>query len=198
MDALTALLHQDVVMSMPPYALWLRGPEAVRDWMLGRGIGCRGSRLLPTAANGAPAFGQFRSSGPGLGFHAWGLVVLEVTGDRVTGINTFLDTERLFPRFGLPLRAAGLESAPGSVTERGVELERRAVADSEASGPPALAVEVGERRFRVAGAGDGPGRHGPLDRREVVRGERDLQRPERLVEPLTRPGADEGHDVLAA
>jgi RNA polymerase sigma-70 factor (ECF subfamily) len=104
MDALTALLHQDVVMSMPPYELWLQGPLAVRDWMLGRGIGCRGSRLLPTAANGAPAFGQFRSSGPGLGFHAWGLVVLEVTGDRVTGINTFLDTERLFPRFGLPLR----------------------------------------------------------------------------------------------
>jgi RNA polymerase sigma-70 factor (ECF subfamily) len=104
MDALTALLHQDVVMSMPPYELWLQGPRAVRDWMLGRGIGCRGSRLLPTAANGAPAFGQFRSSGPGLGFHAWGLVVLEVTGDRVTGINTFLDTERLFPRFGLPLR----------------------------------------------------------------------------------------------
>jgi len=104
MDALTALLHEDVVMSMPPYEFWLRGPESVRDWMLGRGIGCRGSRLIPTAANGAPAFGQFRSSGPGKGFHAWGLVVLETDGQRVTGINTFLDTERLFPRFGLPLR----------------------------------------------------------------------------------------------
>jgi RNA polymerase sigma-70 factor, ECF subfamily len=103
MDALTRLLHQDVVMSMPPYAIWLRGPEAVRDWMLGRGIGCRGSRMLPTAANGAPAFGQYRNSGPGRGFHAWGLVVLELGGGRVTGINTFLDTERLFPRFGLPL-----------------------------------------------------------------------------------------------
>ncbi len=104
MDALTKLLHQDVVMSMPPYAIWLRGPAAVSAWMLGRGIGCRGSRMLPTAANGAPAFGQFRCSGPGKGFHAWGLVLLEVAGDRVTGINTFLDTERLFPRFGLPLR----------------------------------------------------------------------------------------------
>ena len=103
MDALTRLLHQDVVMSMPPYAIWLRGPEAVRDWMLGRGIGCRGSRMVPTAANGAPSFGQFRNSGPGKGFHAWGLVVLEVAGGRVTGIDTFLDTGRLFPRFGLPL-----------------------------------------------------------------------------------------------
>src|SRR5215468_8867007 len=44
MDALTRLLHQDVVMSMPPYEIWLRGPQSVRDWMLGRGIGCRGSR----------------------------------------------------------------------------------------------------------------------------------------------------------
>ena len=105
MEALTRLLHQDVVMSMPPYAIWLRGPEAVRDWMLGRGNGCRGSRMVPTTAtaNGAPAFGQFRTSGPGKGFHAWGLVVLEITGGRVTGINTFLDTEKVFPRFGLPL-----------------------------------------------------------------------------------------------
>jgi RNA polymerase sigma-70 factor (ECF subfamily) len=104
MDALTRLLHQDVVMSMPPYAIWLRGPEAVRDWMLGRGIGCRASRMLPTAAtaNGAPTFGQFRHGGPGKGFNAWGLVVLEIAGGRVTGINTFLDTARVFPRFGLP------------------------------------------------------------------------------------------------
>jgi len=105
MDALTQLLHQDVVMSMPPYAIWLRGPEAVREWMLGRGIGCRSSRMLPTAAtaNGAPAFGQFRHAGPGKGFHAWGLVVLETAGGRITGINTFLDTQKVFPRFGLPL-----------------------------------------------------------------------------------------------
>jgi RNA polymerase sigma-70 factor (ECF subfamily) len=104
MEALTRLLHEDVVMSMPPYEMWLRGPQAVSDWMLGRGIGCRGSRMVATAASGSPAFGQFRCSGPGLGFHAWGLVVLEVEGPRVKGINTFLDTERLFPRFGLPLR----------------------------------------------------------------------------------------------
>jgi RNA polymerase sigma-70 factor (ECF subfamily) len=59
--------------------------------------------MLPVAANGVPAFGQFRNSGPGKGFHAWGLVLLEIAGGQVTGINTFLDTGRLFPRFGLPL-----------------------------------------------------------------------------------------------
>jgi len=104
MEALIQLLHEEVVMSMPPYAIWLRGPRSVVDWMVGRGIGCRGSRMLPTAASGLPAFGQYRSSGPGMGFHAWGLVLLETEGSRVTGINTFLDTARLFPRFGLPLR----------------------------------------------------------------------------------------------
>ena len=47
-------------MSMPPLELWLRGPRRDRPGMLGPGIGCRGSRLVPTAANGSPAFGQYR------------------------------------------------------------------------------------------------------------------------------------------
>ena len=99
MDALVALLSEDVRMSMPPYALWLQGPDEVRGWMLGKGIGCR---LVPTRANGLPAFGQYRRD-PAGGHAPWGLVVLEVSGDRVAGITTFLDTANLFPLFGLPL-----------------------------------------------------------------------------------------------
>jgi RNA polymerase sigma-70 factor (ECF subfamily) len=102
-DALASLLRDDVTFSMPPYALWLRGPEAVRGWLLGRGAGCRGSRLLPTAACGSPAFGQYRRDPEG-GHVPWALVVLELSGDRIAGWNSFLDTENLFPRFGLPLR----------------------------------------------------------------------------------------------
>jgi len=101
-DALTALLHEDVTLSMPPYTLWLRGPEAIRAWLLGRGSGCRGSRLVPTAASGSPAFAQYRPAAQG-GHEAWGLIVLELAGDRISGWTTFLDTESLFPRFGLPL-----------------------------------------------------------------------------------------------
>ncbi len=67
-DALVALLHQDATLSMPPYTLWLRGHQAIRTWLLGRGSGCRGSRLLPTAACGSPAFGQYRSGGPDGGY----------------------------------------------------------------------------------------------------------------------------------
>jgi RNA polymerase sigma-70 factor (ECF subfamily) len=101
-DALAALLREDARLSMPPYTLWLRGPAAVRAWFLGRGIGCKGSRLVPTAANGLPAFGQYRPGAPGWPHRPWSLVVLELDGDRIAAMNHFLDTERIFPRFGLP------------------------------------------------------------------------------------------------
>ena len=102
-DALAGLLRDDATLSMPPYTLWLQGPEAIRAWLLGRGCGCRGSRLVPTAACGLPAFAQYRSNGPEGGYHAWSLIVLELGGDRIAAWNAFLDTERLFPLFGLPL-----------------------------------------------------------------------------------------------
>lgn len=102
LDSLTALLHEDATLSMPPYELWLRGHEDIRQWLLGHGIGCRGSRLVPTVANGLPAFGQYRPSGSDGPHEAWALQVLEISGGRITGLNSFLDTERLFPLFGLP------------------------------------------------------------------------------------------------
>jgi RNA polymerase sigma-70 factor (ECF subfamily) len=100
-DALVALLHQDATLSMPPNTLWLRGHEAIRTWLLGRGSSCRGSRLVPTAACGSYAFGQYRRGGSEGGHHAWALIVLELSGDRIAGMTSFLDTETLFPLFGL-------------------------------------------------------------------------------------------------
>lgn len=91
-------------MSMPPYSLWLRGPLDVGRWMLGIGSGCRGSRLVAAGdANGSPAFGQYRVSPEG-GHAPWGLIVLEISGGRISALNTFLDVDRLFPVFGLPDR----------------------------------------------------------------------------------------------
>ncbi|HEY5198345.1 MAG TPA: sigma-70 family RNA polymerase sigma factor [Solirubrobacteraceae bacterium] len=101
-DSLVALIHEDATMSMPPYSLWLRGPVDVGRWMLGIGAGCRGSRLVPAGqANGWPAFGQYKVD-PAGGYFPWGLVVLENADGKVTGLNTFLDVDRLFPLFGLP------------------------------------------------------------------------------------------------
>jgi RNA polymerase sigma-70 factor, ECF subfamily len=104
LDALVALLHEDATQNMPPYELWLRGPTEISRWMLGPGIGCRGSRLVPTVANGVPAFGQYRASGPGGSFEPWSLQVLEIADGRIAGLTFFLDTARLFPLFGLPPR----------------------------------------------------------------------------------------------
>jgi RNA polymerase sigma-70 factor (ECF subfamily) len=101
-DALVALLHEDATLSMPPFDLWLQGSEVVREWFLTTGIGCRGSRLVPTTANGMPAFGQYRASGPNGSFEPWALQVIDISGGRVVAINSFLDTARLFPLFGLP------------------------------------------------------------------------------------------------
>jgi len=103
MDALTALLKADVVWNMPPYDLWLNTHEDVVKWCLGPGIGCQGSRLVPTMANGMPAFGQYKPSPDG-GREPWSLQVLELSGDRIAGITFFLDTARFFPMFGLPLQ----------------------------------------------------------------------------------------------
>ena len=99
-DSLMRLLHEDAVISMPPYTLWLTGHDTLRTWLLGRGEGCRGSRLLRTVASGLPAFAQYRRS-PEDGRHrAWALIVLEGDGERITGMTNFLDAEHLFPLFG--------------------------------------------------------------------------------------------------
>ena len=104
MDSLTSLLHEDATWSMPPYRLWLRTHEDIVDWCLGPGIGCEGSRLIPTVANGAPAFGQYKPDPDGDGLVPWSLQVLEISEGRISGICFFLDTARFFPLFGLPDR----------------------------------------------------------------------------------------------
>lgn len=103
-DALTAVIREDAVQSMPPFDMWLSGRDDVFAWWWGPGIGCRGSRVLAAGrANGAPAFGQYKPA-PGGGYTPWALQVVEVAGGRLAEMTFFLDTARLFPLFGLPLR----------------------------------------------------------------------------------------------
>jgi RNA polymerase sigma-70 factor (ECF subfamily) len=101
-DAFTKLLCEDATLSMPPYTLWLQDHETIRTWMLGLGSGCRGSRLRATAACGLPAYAQYRVNPEG-GYKAWALIVLELSEDRISGFNSFLNVEVLFPRFGMPM-----------------------------------------------------------------------------------------------
>jgi RNA polymerase sigma-70 factor (ECF subfamily) len=105
MSTFVALLREDAIQSMPPFAMWLQGSHQIVRWMLGPGIECRDSRLLRTSANGSPAFGQYRID-PAGGYAPWGLHVLEISGGRVAELTIFLDTQ-LFPAFGLPLHLDG-------------------------------------------------------------------------------------------
>ena len=103
-EALTSLIQEDATQSMPPFDLWLRGRDDILTGWFGPGIGCRGSRVVPTvAANGAPAFGQYKPSADG-GYEPWALQVLQLSGGRIGEFTFFLDTDALFPLFRLPAR----------------------------------------------------------------------------------------------
>jgi RNA polymerase sigma-70 factor (ECF subfamily) len=103
-DALTSLIREDAIQSMPPFDLWLSGREDIFTWWVGPGIGCKDSRLLPApSANGKVAFGQYKPSPEG-GREPWALQVLELGQGGLAEITFFLDTARLFPLFGLPPR----------------------------------------------------------------------------------------------
>ncbi len=105
MEALTSLIREDAIQSMPPYELWLSGRDDIFRWWLGPGAGCRGSRVIPTlSANGSPAFGQYKPSETGRGYDPWALQVLQLSGGRIVEFTFFLGTERLFGLFGLPAR----------------------------------------------------------------------------------------------
>jgi RNA polymerase sigma-70 factor (ECF subfamily) len=108
MDALTSLIHEDATQSMPPYDLWLTGRDDILAWWVGPGITCNGSKVIPAlAANGAPAFGQYRPRPDGEGYEPWALQVVEIEDGRIVELTFFLDTATVFPRFGLPLEYPG-------------------------------------------------------------------------------------------
>ncbi|MGW5252636.1 sigma-70 family RNA polymerase sigma factor [Streptomyces sp. NPDC004012] len=107
MAALTALLHEDAVMTMPPFDLWLRGTRDITGFMTTLGSACAGSRLVPVAVNGLPGFAQYKPDPDTGAFTAWAVQVLEISQGRISGFHCFLDTKRWFPLFDLPLQLDG-------------------------------------------------------------------------------------------
>jgi len=116
MTALTALLAEDATMTMPPFDLWLRGPADITGFMTTLGAACAGSHLVPVEVNGLPGFAQYKPDPEAGGFTAWAVQALEISpadsgpgasGGRITGFHCFLDTQRWFPLFGLPLHLEG-------------------------------------------------------------------------------------------
>ncbi len=104
MEALTSLIHEDAQQSMPPFEHWLAGRDHILAWWVGQGAACRGSKVIATTdANGRRAFGQYKPDPEG-GYEPWALQVLEIEDGRIVELTFFLDTDSVFPRFGLPPR----------------------------------------------------------------------------------------------
>ncbi|MDT6987110.1 sigma-70 family RNA polymerase sigma factor [Streptomyces lusitanus] len=103
MSALTALLHEDAVMTMPPFDLWLTGADDITGFMTTLGAACANSKLLPVEVNGLPGFAQYKPDPENGGYTPWAVQALEISDGRITGFHCFLDTQRWFPLFGLPL-----------------------------------------------------------------------------------------------
>jgi RNA polymerase sigma-70 factor (ECF subfamily) len=116
MAALTALLHEDAIMTMPPFDLWLTGPADITGFMTTLGASCADSRLVPVQVNGLPGFAHYKPDPETGGFTAWAVQALEISDGRITGFHCFLDVQRWFPLFDLPLQ---LEPEAGQVQQGG-------------------------------------------------------------------------------
>jgi len=105
MNALMKVIHEDAVMTMPPFELWLRGNRDITAWCLEPTPSqCRNSVLVPARANGVQAWGQYKPDPEHGGHSPWALQVHEARDGKLSRMTFFLDTERLFPLFGLPER----------------------------------------------------------------------------------------------
>jgi RNA polymerase sigma-70 factor, ECF subfamily len=98
--AVVALMREDAVLSMPPWDTWLQGRDDVGDWMLGPGIACKGSRLVPIDVNGTAGYASYKPAPSGR-LEPWAIQVIEVAGGRIVGHHNFIGAE-LFAHFGLP------------------------------------------------------------------------------------------------
>src|SRR5690349_20569764 len=107
MTALTALLHEDAIMTMPPFDLWLTGHDDITGFMTTLGSACEGSRLLPVQVNGLPGFAQYKPDPENGGYTPWSIQILEISDGRLTGFHFYLDTQRWFLLFDLPLHLDG-------------------------------------------------------------------------------------------
>jgi RNA polymerase sigma-70 factor (ECF subfamily) len=97
---LRALLHRDTVSSMPPFAWWLSGRDAVLRAFAGSDA-CAADRLLPVRTNGTIGYGQYRPGEDGM-LRPFAIVALEVRAGLVWHSVTFLGTAARFGEYGLP------------------------------------------------------------------------------------------------
>jgi RNA polymerase sigma-70 factor (ECF subfamily) len=107
-ESLVALIAEDAEFSMPPFDLWLNDVADIARWYTGQGHACENSRMIALRANGCAAFAQYKPAAEGR-WEPWALQVVEVTGDKITGIHHWIPpfAEKLFEAFGVPPHLEG-------------------------------------------------------------------------------------------
>ena len=103
-DGVVSLLTDDAWFTMPPVTLEYQGPAAIAAFLRSTAAwrGSRRYRLIPTRANGQPAFALYVADGDGLVFRAHGVMVLTLEGELISAITRFIDNS-VMGSFGLPL-----------------------------------------------------------------------------------------------
>jgi RNA polymerase sigma-70 factor (ECF subfamily) len=107
-ERLTALLADDVVMTMPPEPARVVGPAEIGGFFATVPVGGRLEliRLLHARANGQPALAAYVQASPTVPFKPYGFMVFAHEGGRIAGITGFARYPELFPAFGLPTELA--------------------------------------------------------------------------------------------
>ena len=114
LDGFVALLREDATYTMPPWLQWYAGREAIRAFFAWAWTSCSGLHLVPTAANGQPAFAVYARTGADGPFEAHSIHVLGLDNDMISTLTLFVPPTgpRLFSAFGLPLTLPDAPSAP--------------------------------------------------------------------------------------
>jgi RNA polymerase sigma-70 factor, ECF subfamily len=102
LDGFVALLKEDATAVMPPWLEWYAGRAAIRSFFALAWKTCGGLRLVPTAANGQPAFAVYEYSDADAQWHGHSIQVLTLDGDGISTVTLFIEPG-LFRVFGLPL-----------------------------------------------------------------------------------------------
>ena len=102
LEGFVALLKDDATCTMPPWVQWFVGAEAIGAFFAVAWKHCGGLRLIPTAANGQPAFAVYEHSDADARWNAHSIHVLTLDGSKISAMTIFLEP-KLIEAFGLPL-----------------------------------------------------------------------------------------------
>lgn len=101
-DKLVALFHEEGIMSMPPFTMWIQGKQDLSRFFALTRWHCEGSQFIPMTINGGyPAVAQYVTSSDGSTKVPWGIHVIEVKDHKILHLQNFINT-KLFIRAGLP------------------------------------------------------------------------------------------------